>query len=258
MFKKWLIGFSALLLLLIAGWWYVYSYASKQKMKYQQARTLREKYVGKDFPMDQITDLDGRPVTRKIFRNKKYSVVDFWFAGCSPCIEEMKNFPRYLEEDTDLQIVSVSVDPLSLQKRILAGQRNPAVDSTGKQAETAQFADQRAGATALSFLTRRYDDWHHLNKEATAEQYSSGHGLDIWYFPSYFLVDADGKILDRYNVFAEYYYSPMMKFIRDRSGFLYFLVLNRGLFMISVAGALLFYLIASGLFLSIRKTLRPK
>lgn len=50
----------------------------------------------------------------KSFGNYKGKVllVDFWFKGCKPCIEEMKFFPELLKKyESELAIVSISIDP---------------------------------------------------------------------------------------------------------------------------------------------------
>ncbi len=53
-------------------------------------------------------------------------LVDFWFAGCKPCLEEMKLFPSLLEKyDSKLAIMSVSIEPLDYVKRLLANKTAP-------------------------------------------------------------------------------------------------------------------------------------
>ena len=41
----------------------------------------------------------------------KVLLVDFWFQGCQPCLEEMKFFPELLKKyDSELAIMSISID----------------------------------------------------------------------------------------------------------------------------------------------------
>ncbi len=50
----------------------------------------------------------------------KVLLIDFWFRGCKPCLEEMKFFPHLLEKyNTELAIMSISIDPEEITKQLL-------------------------------------------------------------------------------------------------------------------------------------------
>ena len=50
-------------------------------------------------------------------------LVDFWFQGCQPCLEEMKYFPVLLKKDhNDL---AISIDPKAATKKLLEQKPKP-------------------------------------------------------------------------------------------------------------------------------------
>lgn len=252
MLKNWLIGFFVVLLLFTACCWFYFRQSNRSAL-YRQAQALRAEYVGKEFPMHGITDLNGRPVTRKVFREKEHTIVDFWFGGCGPCLAEMQHFPSYLEENPQLQILSVSIDDLLHQQALLSGQNRPPIEPIEEQALAIGADSESKGLSRYAFLTERYDDWHHLNNMAMQEAMRSGQGLKLPAFPSYFLVDADGKILDYYQTVGEYFYSSAAKFMRDKTAFSYFLIYEKEFVRFSLIVALLVYLIGGGLWHIVRK-----
>ncbi len=44
---------------------------------------------GSAFPEFEGTDLDGNPVDSSLFAQNAFTVVNFWFNGCKPCVEEL-------------------------------------------------------------------------------------------------------------------------------------------------------------------------
>ncbi len=61
----------------------------------------------------------------KDFKGKTL-LVDFWFAGCTPCLNEMKYFPQLLKKyDSELAIMSISTDPKKHMNQILDSKNKP-------------------------------------------------------------------------------------------------------------------------------------
>jgi len=220
--------------------------------------TLREKYRGTHFPLDGITDLNGKPVTRKTFRNKEHTVVDFWYVGCAPCIREMKKFNSHLEDNPNLQIISVNIDDLTTLKRLLVGNGNELAKSYPEEASSDDAHKKKNNSSALAFLADGHDNWHHLNKMNTDKAWNSGHNLDVEGYPTYFLVNSEGLILDRFNTFDEYFYTSFQKKLRDKAGFLFFLSTNSELVKAGVSSFFLIYFVGSLLFFGIKKLVRSR
>ena len=44
---------------------------------------------GSTFPQFEGKDLDGNSVDSSLFANNVFTVVNFWFSGCKPCVDEM-------------------------------------------------------------------------------------------------------------------------------------------------------------------------
>ena len=44
---------------------------------------------GTAFPKFEGSDLEGNPVDNSLFAGNAFTVVNFWFNGCKPCVEEM-------------------------------------------------------------------------------------------------------------------------------------------------------------------------
>ena len=56
----------------------------------------------------------------------KVLLVDFWFQGCQPCLEEMKYFPELLKKyDSDLAIMSISIDSKETTKNLIENKPKP-------------------------------------------------------------------------------------------------------------------------------------
>ena len=57
------------------------------------------------------TDVNGEEVSADIFKQKKFTVINFWGTYCSPCINEMADLQAWSEETSDdAQLVGVVID----------------------------------------------------------------------------------------------------------------------------------------------------
>ena len=45
--------------------------------------------TGHRFPKFEGSDLEGNPVDNSLFAGNAFTVVNFWFNGCKPCVEEL-------------------------------------------------------------------------------------------------------------------------------------------------------------------------
>lgn len=121
--------------------------------------------VGKKFPMMKLTDVKGDPSSGPSFGNSKYTLVDFWYTSCGPCIA---NFPSLVEiydryHAKGFEIAGIATDAMKYGKDI------PVVVKRHKL-KWSQF-------------------WDINGKQATE--------LSIQAFPTSFLLDASGVIVQK-------------------------------------------------------------
>ena len=105
----------------------------------------------------------------------KLLLVDFWFQGCKPCLEEMKFFPELLKKyDSKLAIMSISIDPKEWTKFILKNKPKP-----------------------WDFLLSNNKNWTFYNDNRKEE--SIVKELKIIEYPTYLLFDKNGDLISSPN-----------------------------------------------------------
>ena len=59
-------------------------------------------------------DLDGKDVDESVFKNNKVTVVNFWFSGCKPCVEELSKLNELNETLKTMggEVVGINTDTL--------------------------------------------------------------------------------------------------------------------------------------------------
>ena len=60
-------------------------------------------------------DLDGNDVDESLFTKNKVTVVNFWFSGCKPCVEELSELNELNDELKEMggEVVGINVDTLA-------------------------------------------------------------------------------------------------------------------------------------------------
>ncbi|ESU19831.1 hypothetical protein FEDK69T_30870 [Flavobacterium enshiense DK69] len=125
----------------------------------------REKVIT-HFPKIALKNQFGQLKTIDDYKGKLI-LVDFWFSGCEPCLEEMKFFPELLKKHDDLVILSMSVDSPKWTQSLLIHKRKP-----------------------WDFLETKKLNWtfSNINNENLKSFKVNG-------FPAYFIIDKDGTLL---------------------------------------------------------------
>lgn len=112
-----------------------------------------------------LKDFDGNAVTlnNDILKQHKYTLIDFWFSNCGPCLATMPKYkPIYNDfKDKGFEIISISIDG------------------------TKKIEDWKRVVLEEGF------DWTHFLDENGVESQK----LNIRSFPTTFLVDSSGEIL---------------------------------------------------------------
>ncbi|MFA5971979.1 MAG: TlpA disulfide reductase family protein [Lentimicrobiaceae bacterium] len=68
--------------------------------------------VGKYFPLMSCADINSKPFTLDIFKDSRFTLVDFWYSGCGPCRAQfvtLKNLYNQFK-NKGFEIVGLSVD----------------------------------------------------------------------------------------------------------------------------------------------------
>lgn len=240
-------------------------YQTEMKKRHEREVALRAKYVGRKFPLDLIIDRDSQRVDPEIFKRKPHTIIDFWFIGCAPCIQEMKKFPSYLTEQPDLQIISVNIDRWSLWKKLLNGERKHLANVyKDMQYQSDSLYQGQNNFQGLAFLSEPYKDWRHLSKiQIEGSNFMSGQGMDILSYPTYVLVNSQGVIENRFEHLYQYFHGPALRWLRLHSGFLYTMIVKSffaegNLIAFLSLNALLVYVVITLVYLALRRLIKKR
>ena len=121
------------------------------------------------FPQFEGKDLDGNPVDSSLFANNAFTVINFWFSGCKPCVGEMKE----LEE---------------LSKTI----REQGGELIGINTETLD-GNADAIATAKKILESKGVTYRNIYFDSSSE--AAKFALNIMAFPTTYVFDRNGNVV---------------------------------------------------------------
>ena len=124
---------------------------------------------GNAFPQFQGSDLEGNPVDNSLFAGSAFTVVNFWFNGCKPCVEELD----------DLQALSSKVKEQGGQ---LIGINTETLDGNQQGIEEAKRLLAAAGA-----------DYRNIYFDANSE--AGTFALGIMAFPTTYVFDREGNVV---------------------------------------------------------------
>ena len=124
---------------------------------------------GTAFPQFEGSDLEGNPVDNSLFAGNAFTVVNFWFNGCKPCVEELD----------DLNALNEKV---KAQGGEVVGINTETLDGNADNIATAKKILESAGA---SFRNIYFDPDSEAGKFA----------LGIMAFPTTCVVDRQGNIV---------------------------------------------------------------
>lgn len=141
--------------------------ASEPKATEQQDMATKEQNI---FPKFKAKDFDGNEVDETIFSKNKINIVNFWFTGCKPCVEEMPDIQALKEKHKDdgVNVIGVCAD---------------AADE--KYLETAKEIMKKANADFTQLAIKDEKDNDEMIKFMQ----------QIMAFPTTYVVDDQGNIL---------------------------------------------------------------
>ena len=124
---------------------------------------------GTAFPQFEGSDLEGNPVDNSLFAGNAFTVVNFWFNGCKPCVEELD----------DLNALNEKV---KAQGGEVVGINTETLDGNAQGIETAK---KLLAATGASYRNIYFASGSEAGKFA----------LNIMAFPTTYVVDRNGYIV---------------------------------------------------------------
>ena len=128
-------------------------------------------------------DLDGNDIDESLFAQNKVTVVNFWFSGCKPCVEELSKLNELNDEIRDMggEVVGINTDTLDNNQ------------------DGIKEAKEILKAQGASYKNLTFDS------DSTVGKYAG----NIMAFPPTVLVDKDGNIIGE----------PFMGGINDQSNY---------------------------------------
>ena len=128
-------------------------------------------------------DLDGNDVDESLFAKNKVTVVNFWFSGCKPCVEELSKLNELNDKIKEMggEVVGINTDTLDDNQ------------------DGIKEAKEILKAQGASYKNLTFDS------DSTVGKYAG----NIMAFPTTVLVDKDGNIIGE----------PFMGGINDQSNY---------------------------------------
>ena len=109
---------------------------------------------GSTFPQFEGKDLDGNSVDSSLFANNAFTVVNFWFSGCKPCVDEMDDLDALNQriKEQGGEVVGINVETLDGNKQGIETAKQ-LLEKTGANYRNIYFdASSEAGTFALGIM----------------------------------------------------------------------------------------------------------
>lgn len=157
----------------------------------------RKKLIGKKFDLSNLIDLKGNKTGLKL--KTDYTIVDFWFKGCTPCLEEMKQFEGLISGiEEQLTIVSISVDHVNIWEPLFS--ENSAIPFLKKKVNNWDHYALTDTTIVQKDTTTRVIDGIKIYGSSIATTRSGSEFIFNEYgiesFPTYLVLDKAGIVID--------------------------------------------------------------
>ncbi|GAB2831773.1 peroxiredoxin family protein [Ferruginibacter profundus] len=150
------------------------------------------KNIGEKFSIENFIDTSGKPVQLD-FTKSDITIIDFWFDGCTACINEMNQFKDILKnKEHKVRIISTCISSYEAWKSLFIRKND-----------------------IYSFLTIPVTNWLQLNLKSNDDpklhnslsndrKIELEGKLDVSFFPAYFVINKEGIIIARPMSAVEY------------------------------------------------------
>ena len=134
-----------------------------------QGDTASDTASANSFPQFDGYDLDGNKVDSSLFSNNEFTVVNFWFSGCKPCVAELGELDKLNKEISEQggEVIGINVETL---------------DGDEQNIETAKQILETKGASYRNI---------YFDSASDAGKFSLG----IMAFPTTYVIDKNGNIV---------------------------------------------------------------
>ena len=124
---------------------------------------------GTAFPQFEGSDLEGNPVDNSLFAGNAFTVVNFWFNGCKPCVAELGELDKLNKKISEQggEVIGINVETL---------------DGNEQNIETAKQILETKGASYRNI---------YFDSASDAGKFSLG----IMAFPTTYVIDKNGNIV---------------------------------------------------------------
>ena len=109
---------------------------------------------GSTFPQFEGKDLDGNSVDSSLFANNAFTVVNFWFSGCKPCVDEMDDLDALNQriKEQGGEVIGVNTETLDGNQQGIDAAKK-LLETTGASYRNIYFASgSEAGKFALNIM----------------------------------------------------------------------------------------------------------
>lgn len=150
----------------------------------KQRKSLTD-HIGEKFDIPNVLDSAGNEI-KLDFSKSDFTIIDFWFNDCPPCISEMNQFAKALSgKNKKISVISISINQFWLWKKTLK-------EHEGRFA----FLDNNLSNWAQYTLETR-DNEKLKNNISTDRLSDLQKTYNVTFFPAYFVVDRNGIIQER-------------------------------------------------------------
>ena len=134
-----------------------------------QGDTASDTASANSFPQFDGYDLDGNKVDSSLFSGNEFTVVNFWFSGCKPCVAELGELDKLNERISEQggEVIGINVETL---------------DGNEQNIETAKQILETKGASYRNI---------YFDSASDAGKFSLG----IMAFPTTYVIDKNGNIV---------------------------------------------------------------
>lgn len=121
------------------------------------------------FPEFKSKDFDGNEVTKEIFKDKKLTLVNFWFNGCAPCVGEIPHLQKLNDEIEKMggQVIGINTE--------------------------AKVGDEEIIKEAKKILKKQGATYKNISLDPDSEL--GKYAEQIMSYPTSVLIDSDGNIV---------------------------------------------------------------